>query len=200
MTLYEKLVNRLGGLFRRMYKLNVIGEENVPADGAFVLGCNHTALFDPIMLILSVPRTIRFMAKKESFKTPVIGRLMAKLGMIPVNRGTADLKAMKASLSCLKEGGVIGIFPQGTRCPGVDPETTKPKDGVAMLSYRTNSPVLPAFIVTKGRKLRPFCRTTVVIGKPIKPEELMISSGTPSEYKAATELIWSRICDLEDKA
>ncbi len=200
MTLYEKLVNRLGGLFRRMYKLNVIGEENVPADGAFVLGCNHTALFDPIMLILSVPRTIRFMAKKESFKTPVIGRLMAKLGMIPVNRGTADLKAMKASLSCLKEGGVIGIFPQGTRCPGVDPETTKPKDGVAMLSYRTNSPVLPAFIVTKGRKLRPFRRTTVVIGKPIKPEELMISSGTPSEYKAATELIWSRICDLEDKA
>ena len=199
MTLYEKLVNRLGGLFRRMYKLNVIGEENVPADGAFVLGCNHTALFDPIMLILSVPRTIRFMAKKESFKTPVIGRLMAKLGMIPVNRGTADLKAMKASLSCLKEGGVIGIFPQGTRCPGVDPETTKPKDGVAMLSYRTNSPVLPAFIVTKGRKLRPFRRTTVVIGKPIKPEELMISSGTPSEYKAATELIWSRICDLEDK-
>lgn len=199
MTLYEKLVNRLGGLFRRMYKLNVIGEENVPADGAFVLGCNHTALFDPIMLILSVPRTIRFMAKKESFKTPVIGRLMAKLGMIPVNRGVADLKAMKASLSCLKEGGVIGIFPQGTRCPGVDPETTKPKDGVAMLSYRTNSPVLPAFIVTKGRKLRPFRRTTVVIGKPIEPEELMISSGTPSEYKAATELIWSRICDLEDK-
>ncbi len=200
MTLYEKLVNRLGGLFRRMYKLNVIGEENVPADGAFVLGCNHTALFDPIMLILSIPRTIRFMAKKESFKTPVIGRLMAKLGMIPVNRGVADLKAMKASLSCLKEGGVIGIFPQGTRCPGVDPETTKPKDGVAMLSYRTNSPVLPAFIVTKGRKLRPFRKTTVVIGKPIKPEELMISSGTPSEYKAATELIWSRICDLEDKA
>ena len=99
-----------------------------------------------------------------------------------------------------KEGGVIGIFPQGTRCPGVDPETTKPKDGVAMLSYRTNSPVLPAFIVTKGRKLRPFRKTTVVIGKPIKPEELMISSGTPSEYKAATELIWSRICDLEDKA
>lgn len=198
MTLYEKLVKRLGGFFRRIYRLKIIGAENVPADGSLIVGCNHTALFDPIMLILSIPRTIRFMAKKESFKTPIIGKLMKKLGMIPVNRGTADLKAMKTSIGCLREGGVIGIFPQGTRRPGVDPRTTEAKDGVAMLSYRTGSKVLPAFIKTKKNKLRPFSKTTVIIGKPIDPDELGLTSGTPSEYRAATERIFGAICDLED--
>ena len=198
MTLYEKLVKRLGGFFRRIYGLKVIGAENVPEEGAFILGCNHTALFDPIMLIISVPRTIHFMAKKESFKTPIIGKLMKKLGMIPVNRGTADLHAMKTTLGYLKEGGVVGIFPQGTRCPGVDPRTTTPKDGVAMLSYRTGCKVLPAFIKTKKNKLKPFSKTTVIIGKPLDPSELGLSGGTPSEYRTATGLIFGRICDLAD--
>lgn len=196
MTLYDKLVKKFGKFFRRIYRLKVIGAENVPAEGSFILSCNHTALFDPVVLVLSIPRVIRFMAKKESFKVPIIGKIMTKLGMIPVNRGTADMKAMKTSLSVLKENGVIGIFPQGTRCPGVDPRTTTPKEGVAMLSYHAGCSVLPAFIVTKDRKLRPFHPATVIIGKPIGQDELGISSGTPSEYKAATELVFDRICSL----
>ena len=68
MTLYDKLIKRLGGFFRKVYKLKVVGAENVPEDGGFILSSNHTALFDPVVLMLSVPRRIHFMAKKESFK------------------------------------------------------------------------------------------------------------------------------------
>ena len=198
MNLYDKLVKRLGGFYRWVYKLNVIGAENVPAEGGFILSSNHTALFDPVVLILSVPRRLRFMAKKESFKTPVIGKLMKSLGMFPVNRGNVDTKALKTAMGYIKEGEVVGIFPQGTRRPGVDPRETPAKEGVAMISYHTGCPVLPAFIKTKKRKLKPFSKTTVIIGKPILPEELGILNGTPSEYKSATERIFGDICDLED--
>ena len=200
MTLYDKLIKRLGRFFRWMYKLEVTGAENVPKEGGFILSSNHTALFDPVVLILSVPRRLRFMAKKESFKTPVIGKLMANLGMFPVNRGNVDTKALKTAMSYIKDGEVVGIFPQGTRRPGVDPRETPSKEGVAMISYRTGCPVLPAFIKTKKRKLKPFSKTTVIIGKPITPEELDIKNGTPSEYRRATDRIFGDICDLEDKA
>ena len=65
MTLYDKLVKKFGKFFRRIYRLKVIGAENVPAEGSFILSCNHTALFDPVVLVLSIPRVIRFMAKRN---------------------------------------------------------------------------------------------------------------------------------------
>ncbi|MBO4423031.1 MAG: 1-acyl-sn-glycerol-3-phosphate acyltransferase [Clostridia bacterium] len=198
MTLYDKLKKRLGWLFRHIYRLEVVGAENVPEDGGFILSSNHTALFDPIVLILSVPRRVHFMAKKESFKTPVIGKLMAKVGMFPVNRGTVDVKAIKTALGYLNDGEVIGIFPQGTRMPGVDPKETKAKEGVAMIAYHTGCRVVPAFIKTKKRKLKMFSKATVIIGKPIEPEELHIEKGTPSEYEKATKRIFGDICALED--
>jgi len=198
MTLYDKLVKRLGGFFRRMYRLEVIGGENVPEDGGFILSSNHTALFDPIVLILAVPKRLHFMAKKESFKTPVIGKLMTKLEMFPVSRGTADVKALKTAMGYIKKGESVGVFPQGTRCAGLDPRQTEAKEGVAMMAYRTKCTILPAFIKTKKRKLRPFSKATVIIGKPITCEELHMENGTPSEYKRATDLIWNSICDLED--
>ena len=198
MTLYDKLVKRLGWFFRLLYRLEMKGTENVPAEGSFILCSNHTAKFDPVVLILSVPRRVHFMAKKETFSTPVFGKLIVKLGMFPVSRGTADLKSLKTALGYLKNGEVIGLFPQGTRRPGLDPKTTEAKDGVAMLSYRAKCTVLPAFIKTKKRKLRPFSKATVIIGKPITFEELNIKDGTPSEYKRATERIFGDICALED--
>ena len=200
MTLYDKLVKSLGGLFRRVYKLEVIGAENVPENCGFIVSSNHTASFDPVMLILSVPRRIHFMAKKEVFKTPILGKLADKVGMFPVNRGSVDTKAIKTALGYINNGEVVGVFPQGTRMPNVDPKQTKAKEGVAMIAYHTKCPVLPAFIKTKNRKLKPFSKTTVIIGKPITLEELGIINGTPSEYKRATERIFGDICDLEDKA
>lgn len=198
MTLYDKLVKRFGWFFRRLYKLNIVGAENVPKDGSFILCSNHTAKFDPVVLILGVPRRVHFMAKKETFKVPLFGRLIVKLGMFPVSRGQADTTALKTALNYLKNGEIVGIFPQGTRRPGLDPKTTEAKDGVAMLSYRTKCTVLPAFIKTKKRKLRPFSKTTVIIGKPIYNDELGMVNGTPSEYKKATERIFGDICALED--
>ncbi len=198
MTLYDKLVKRFGWFFRRLYKLNIVGAENVPKDGSFILCSNHTAKFDPVVLILGVPRRVHFMAKKETFKVPLFGRLIVKLGMFPVSRGQADTTALKTALNYLKNGEIVGIFPQGTRRPGLDPKTTEAKDGVAMLSYRTKCTVLPAFIKTKKRKLRPFSKTTVIIGKPIYNDELGMVNGTPSEYRKATERIFGDICALED--
>ena len=198
MTLYDKLVKRLGWFFRLIYRLKVVGAENVPTDGSMILCSNHTAKFDPVVLILSVPRRVHFMAKKETFKVPIFGKLIVKLGMFPVSRGQTDMTSIKTALKYLKNEEVVGIFPQGTRRPGLDPKTTEAKDGVAMLSYRTKCTVLPAFIKTKKRKLRPFSKATVIIGKPITFEELGMENGTPSEYKKATERIFGDICALED--
>lgn len=193
---YETAYKKFAGLIRRLYKIKVVGLENVPKTGGALVCCNHTALLDPAILGACIPRQIHFMAKAEAFKNPFLNKLMTKLGAFPVHRGSVDVKSLKIAISFLKAGDFVGIFPQGHRYPKVDPRTTEPKRGVAMIAHRAESGVLPVFIQTKKRKSRMFHKTTLIIGKFIPYEELNVGAGTASEYTAATEYIFDKICSL----
>ncbi len=144
-----------------LFPLRGEGLENVPAEGGALLCCNHISLRDPIAVACVVRRPVRFMAKAELFKHKWSAAFMTRIGAFPVKRGEADMGALRAAISIIKEGGAMGIFPQGHRdASGEMPMET----GVALIALRTGAPVIPARLIGPYRLFR---KTTIVIGKPL---------------------------------
>lgn len=136
------------------------GRENIPEGGCLIVA-NHSSLADPVWLLLALGprRRTHIIAKKEVMDVPVLGRLLRWLGVFGVDRGGADIAAVKQSLEILKNDEKLLIFPEGTRVkPGKDIE---PKTGAALMAQRAGVPVLPVYIT---RHKRPFCPIEVTFG------------------------------------
>ena len=194
---YRKSYKFTAGFFRRFYRISVFGAENVPETGGVILAPNHTTDVDVIVVAAAVKRQVRYMAKAELFRVPLLGKLISKLGAFPVNRGKNDVSAVKTTISLLESGEAVGLFPQGTRHPGEDPRETKVLGGVAMIASHAGVPVVPTLILTKKMKVHAFRKTCVVFGKPVTPEEIAALSGEGGTgYRAAAEAIFARVTDL----
>lgn len=196
---YSKIYKIFQPLVRRFYRMKVTGEENEPENGGCIICSNHLSNHDVVILAASVKRQVRFFAKAELFRVPLLNRLITALGAFPVKRGGGDVSAMKHTIEILKNGEVVGFYPQGHRRPGVHPRDTAIQHGVGMLLWRTKATVLPVAIRAKRFKLRLFKKTRVRIGKAIPFEELEMKAGNPEEYKRVTERIFQNIVELVDK-
>ncbi len=191
---YRKSYRATAGFFRWFYKLKVIGVENVPQTGGVILAPNHTTDVDVIVVAAAVGRQVRYMAKAELFRVPLLGKLISKLGAFPVNRGKNDVSSVKQTLSLLESGEAVGLFPQGTRCPGTDPREAKVLGGVAMIASRAAVPVVPTLILTKKMKVLPFRRTYVIFGEAVTPGTLREWCGeSGTGYRQAAERIFARV-------
>ena len=180
-----------------LYRVRYEGLENIPADGSVILCSNHLSNTDPIFLCARSPRIGRFMAKKELFSVPVLKNIILALGAFPVDRGHADLGAIRQGLRLLNENEMVGIFPQGTtHYKGNHPKDTPIKTGVGMLAARTGATILPACVQTKDFRLKLFRKVVVRFGKPIAAEEYQPGEHTPAEYERITALAFDRICGL----
>lgn len=150
-------------VFRLIYRIEIIGKENIEKDGKLIICSNHTNVFDPVILAMIYPRKIHFMAKKELFEYKILKLIFSKLGAFPINRNETDLTAIKSALRLIKEEKVLGVFPEGTRVKAFD--LNNAKSGTALLSVRSQSPVLPIYI--EGN-YRIFTKLRVYIGEPIE--------------------------------
>lgn len=170
--------------FHLYYGYRVIGRENIP-EGGCVVCPNHTNVSDPPLAAAALTNrhSICIMAKVELFSIRFLGPLITVLGAFPVDRGKADITAIKVALKSVKEGRKLLIFPQGTRRAGEDDA----KEGAAMLAVKSRAPVLPVYI-TENTGFR--CKKTIVIGKPFYPE----SNG--KDYAAVATDILHRIYAL----
>ncbi|HOE57488.1 MAG TPA: lysophospholipid acyltransferase family protein, partial [Bacillota bacterium] len=130
-------------IFLFFYNYRVIGRENIPKDGAYIVCSNHVSAIDPIFVGISIPHRMYFMAKVELFKNKLIGALMHGLGVFPIKRGEADIKGIKTSLKILNRGKVLALFPEGTRNK-TDEAIAEP--GIAMIAIRSKTPVVPVAI------------------------------------------------------
>ncbi|HAZ19120.1 MAG TPA: hypothetical protein DER23_07960 [Clostridiales bacterium] len=184
-------------LTKWLYRLDAEGVDKQPKIGPFVVCANHLSNLDPILVGCNLYTQLIFMAKKELMKVPVIGWFCRRFEVIPVNRGSGEITSIYASLHALKEGKVIALFPQGTRCPGRDPNDTKLYNGVGMMIYRANVPVLPVSIYVKNYTVKLFRKTYVTYGDLIYPEELGFTNGCSEEYANASRLIFDKILELD---
>lgn len=149
-------------IFQLFYRWDVTGREHIPPQGACILCANHISWWDPPLVGSLTKRLVRFMAKEELFSIPVFGKFLPMVHAFPVKRESADRRAIKTALDTLKDGGVLGIFPEGTRSR--TDELLPPQAGVGLIAVKSEAPVVPIAIIGPYRLFRPL---RIRIGAPI---------------------------------
>ncbi|MBE7040296.1 MAG: 1-acyl-sn-glycerol-3-phosphate acyltransferase [Ruminococcaceae bacterium] len=144
------------------FRLKVHNIENFPKEGGTIVAINHKSNWDAVFCVALLPRRIFFMAKQELFSKPLLGKIVKWAGAFPVNRGTADVGAIKNAIKILKNGECMAIFPEGTRVREGEPHEIK--SGVAMIAEKTKAPVVPVAI--KG-KYGIFRKIEIFVGEPV---------------------------------
>lgn len=188
MTFYDFARSVVYGVFKPLYRVEVIGRENIPKDGGVLICSNHINNFDPIIVGMMAPRPVHFMAKEELFNVPVLGKMVPHLNAFPVKRGMSDREALRKGLAILKEGKVLGLFPEGTRSK--TGELGKGLAGAGFFALRTDAQIIPCAVVGPYRPLR---KLKIVYGKPINMAIIKENKGNAEQ---ATELIMDEIRKL----
>ena len=199
--LYKAVKCTLTYPVRFLCHMKVRGAEREPTreQGAYLVIANHRTWADPIYLCCALKhQQPHFMAKRELFKIPLLNLLIRALGAYPVNRGGADVGAIRHTIDMLKQGVSVGMFPQGHRYNGVDPRETPVKTGAAMIAQKAGVQVLPVFIKVKGNRLRFLCKKEVIVGNPIPFESLGYDPEAPGEYQRIADLLFEKVCELGD--
>lgn len=181
-----------GLIVRLIFRMRYEGTENIPAGGGYIIACNHLSVLDPILLAQKVAPQIRYIAKYELTRIPVIGFCIKHLGIVPVKRGEGDGGAIDQSVELIKQGAVLGIFPEGTRSKTGKP--LRPRSGVSVITGQTGAPVLPVGISYGRKRFR--SAVTVRFGKMIPNDSLGIDLASPSTLRAGSKLIMSEIIAL----
>lgn len=156
----------VGAIYRVLFRFKIVGRENVPMDGGVILCANHTSYHDTLVLGITSPRNLHFLAKYELWKNKFFARLFDSLGGIPINRENPGRDSFKRTLEVLKDGRAIAMFMQGGRRKDID--TDDVKSGVALFAVKGKVPVVPVNITSRFKL---FSRVNVNIGKPISFEE-----------------------------
>ena len=156
------LVNLVAGI---LHPVTIIGRENLPEHGA-LLCPNHNSNWDPVLVALKVPVNYRLhiMAKKELFENPFLRAVLTSIGTFPISRGEADLSGIRTALRILKEGGLLCIFPEGTRNKARKEPLLPLQEGVAMISLRAKAPIVPMWV---DGGYAPWSRCVIGAGKPM---------------------------------
>jgi len=186
---------------RLLARLEIVGLDRVPAEGPVILICNHAHLVDPPLVASFSPRTAHTMAKRELFETPLIGWLFWAVGAFPVRRFSGDLGALRVARNYLRDGGVVLMYPEGTRNHGRGLKPALP--GAAMVALLTDSPVVPVGI-SGSEKIRwrtvPFLwligrkpRIRIEYGEPFKLES---GDASAQGAMAATDSIMRKVAAL----
>jgi len=168
----------IGPLLTTVFRPWVTGLENVPRTGPIIVVCNHLSFVDSIFLPLMIDRQMAFLAKSDYFtgkglKGWLVRFFMTSAGQLPIDRtgGKASEASLNAGLQILAEGGVLAIYPEGTRSP--DGRMYRGRTGVARMILEAHVPVIPAAVIGTekvmplGSTIPKVHKVGVVIGKPI---------------------------------
>lgn len=184
-------------IVRGPYRLRTYGLEHIPASGGYVIAANHTSNVDPWPLAVALaPRQLHFMAKQELWK-PGLRTVMKALGSFPVRRGEGDVAAFQTAVRLVRAGGVLSMFPEGTRRQkGLRKKRqASPHVGTARIALAAKAPLVPAAIGGMDRLSR-LGPVSVEIGPPLRLDDL---EGMTSREagQVATERLWAEIQRLE---
>ncbi|MEU6604532.1 lysophospholipid acyltransferase family protein [Streptomyces shenzhenensis] len=164
---------RIGvGLMHGLWRPRVLGAWKVPVSGPVILAVNHSHNIDGPMVMGVAPRPTHFLIKKEAFIGP-LGSFLTGIGQLEVDRATADRTAITRALGVLADGGVLGIFPEGTRGEG---DFASLRAGLAYFAVRSGAPIVPVAVLgstdRRGRLIKALpalrSRVDVVFGDPFQ--------------------------------
>ncbi|WP_127761190.1 lysophospholipid acyltransferase family protein [Peribacillus asahii] len=188
MNLYRFARNVVKIILTPIFRIQTVGRESFPKDGGVLICANHIDNLDPPVVGITSPRDIHFMAKEELFHAPILKQLLPNINAFPVKRGLSDKGALKMGLKILKDGEVLGLFPEGTRSK--TGELGKGLAGAGFFALRTNAVVVPCAIIGP---YKPFRKLKVVYGKPVDFSQYREQKLSAEE---ATEIIMDEIRKL----
>ncbi|MCK9246096.1 MAG: 1-acyl-sn-glycerol-3-phosphate acyltransferase [Anaerolineaceae bacterium] len=174
----ERVMKLLRSVFNVISNVEVIGQENIPASGGYVLATSHVSRLDTLFLMLSSPRKdIVGMVAREYQKAPFFGWFLEKLGVIWITRGGYDFQAFREASAFLKKGGIVGLAPEGSRSR--NGQLMEGKHGTVLMAIKNKVQVIPAAVIGSADMMKRFLRlkkmqVKVIFGKPFdlpQPEE-----------------------------
>jgi 1-acyl-sn-glycerol-3-phosphate acyltransferase len=181
-----------GPVLRWWLHVEVRGAERMPASGPVVLCMNHESFLDIPLAVIASPRPITFMAKRELYRSRAGALLLHELGGFPVDRDSFDVQAVRWALAVIDSGEVLGMYPEGTRRPGVLLPFLR---GAAWLALRTGATLLPAAIngseasMPPGRNLPRRVPVTFSFGEPVEVDVV----DDPPKRRAEAERLTSHV-------
>lgn len=185
--------------FNLFYKIDEMGKENIPKNGAYVLCSNHIHWMDPILYVCENRRMIYAIGKDSLFNSPIKNFVMRRLGVMPVSRESAgaNLSSIEEGINRLQEGNLLLIYPEGTRNPYM--EDIKPKKGVALFALEAKVPIIPMAMVGS---FKPGTKIRFKIGKPIDISEYYPNEDekvNPRNLVKVTNNVMDEILKLRDE-
>lgn len=190
-----------GTIHAMWFRGDVLGTENFPRTGPFLIASNHASHLDPPFVGSQIAKQMRFFARKSLWDNRLLAWWLDQVETIPVERDTGDIGAIKRVLQALKEDRAVVLFPEGTR--SADGRLQKAKAGVGLMACKTGVPVVPCRVYGsfeaygKGAKLPRFgTPVTIVFGRPIPASEYDDPAAGKARYEKAAQHIMDRIAAL----
>ncbi|MBP2367378.1 lysophospholipid acyltransferase family protein [Pseudonocardia parietis] len=180
------------------FRVRTLNLDRVPADGPVVLVANHSALVDGPLLFGMFGRRVVFLVKAEMFVGP-LKVLLPAMGQLPVRRGEIDRRPLTAALDVLRDGGMVAVFPEGTRGIG---DVAAARQGAAWLARSAGAPVLPVAVRGTrrpdgaGRRFRP--RVDVLVGEPLPAPSLPGRDGLAAATEDVAAALRTLVRELEN--
>lgn len=185
----------LRGVMPLIWNIKIDNVDGLSREGAYIISCNHIYWFDPLIVAYKSNRMVHFLGKKELFEKRFLKGVFSALGAISIERGEADIGAVKNVLKTLKGGEVMGIFPEGRRTAGEYYDEMH--NGAAFFAIRTGCPIIPCGIAGRA-KFRG--RIQLIVGEPIAFEEYADRKASTDEIDEATRKLGEEIIRLSEKA
>ncbi len=186
-------------MFWLLFRPRVLGQENIPSTGGFILASNHISYYDPPIVGCWQKRQMYFFAKQELFRNRLFGALIRAANSIPVKRGTIDRLAVRMAVDVVRQGNGLVVFPEGTRSK--TPHFLPPKAGVGMLARAAQCPIVPAYLYGNNRLKDCFWRRkrmTIAYGEPLSADLVASFADDKEGYQALADVVMERIGRLRD--
>jgi 1-acyl-sn-glycerol-3-phosphate acyltransferase len=186
---------------RVFFRFRILHRERMIQEGPVILAMNHESYLDPPFAGIGCQRAIYFLARKSLFDVPVLGWILPKLNVIPVDQEGGDRTALKALIRILRANHCALVFPEGSRT--LDGNFQPAQPGVGFVIAKTLAPVVPMRIFGAhralprgGGKLR-FCRITIAIGEPLRFSAAEVEGYGREVYPRLSQRVMDAIAALK---
>ena len=187
-------------LAQLLFRFRILHRERVIQTGPVILAMNHQSFLDPPLAGNACDRAIYFLAKRSLMNAPVLGWVLPKLNVIPVDLEGKDRSALKALIRILRSGECALVFPEGTRTPDGNLQPAEP--GVGLVIAKTGAPVVPMRIFGAfdawpiGGQLRLWRKITIVVGEPLYFSPVDLELRDKDRYRRLSQRVMDAIAQL----